>query len=67
MFTKTARFLLLMSVVSQDITRDRFRFVPHLGVYDRPYSDEYLCNIWGISSTEFEYIKARVGEAGGDE
>lgn len=67
LFTKTARFLLLLSVVSQDITKDRFRFVPHLGEYSGTYTDEMLCNLWGISDEEWEYIDSRINSDGGEE
>lgn len=65
-YTKTARFFLLMSVVSQDVTRERFRFVPSMDKYDMKYTDEYLCNLWGITSDEYEYIVSRIGESGGE-
>ncbi len=61
LFTKTARFLLLLSVVSQDITRERFRFVPHLGSYSGEYTDEMLLSMWGITDDEWDYIQTRVG------
>lgn len=60
LFTRTVRFLLLLSVVSQDITRERFRFVPHLGNYSGIYTDEILLEKWGISEEEWEYIKTRI-------
>lgn len=66
LFTKTVRFLLLLSVVSQDITKDRFRFVPHLGKYDKEYTDEQLCKLWNIDATEWEYIDSRIYSPGGD-
>ena len=62
LFTKTARFLLLMSVVSQDITKDRYRFVPNLGKYDGVYTDDMLIEKWGISPEEWNYIQSRIGE-----
>ncbi len=67
LFTKTARFLLLLSVVSQDITKDRFCFVPDLGNYSGIYSDEVLCKLWGISDEEWEYIDSRIVGKDGEE
>ena len=61
LFTKTARFLLLLSVVSQDITRERFRFVPDFGKYEGIYTDEDLTKMWGITDEEWEYIQTRIG------
>ena len=65
-YTKTARFLLLMSVVSQDITKDRFRFVPNFNKYNRNFSDKYLCELWGLTESEYEYINSRIENTGGD-
>ncbi len=67
MFTKTARFLLLQSVVSQDITRDRFRFVPDMEDYHTTFTDEMLVKAWGLSEEEWVLIQSRIGEQGGDE
>lgn len=67
MFTKTARFLLLQSVVSQDITRERFRFVPDLGDYNTTFTDEMLIEKWGLSEEEWTLIQSRIGEQGGEE
>ena len=66
-FTKTARFLLLQSVVSQDITRERFRFVPNIGEYNTTFTDEMLIKMWGLSDEEWFHIQTRIGEQGGDE
>src|SRR5574344_2126541 len=60
-FTKTVRFLLLQAVVSQDVTKDNFCFIPDLGTYDRIYTDEYLRELWGITDpAECEYIDSRI-------
>ena len=40
--TKTVRFLLLQTVVSQNITRKNFCFIPELKNYTQIYSDAYL-------------------------
>ncbi|PWJ68320.1 MULTISPECIES: Eco57I restriction-modification methylase domain-containing protein [unclassified Fibrobacter] len=65
-FTKTVRFLLLQTVVGQNITRKNFCFVPDLEKYDQVYSDDYLRKQWGITDKEWEYIASRIGEIGGD-
>ena len=59
-FTKTARFLLMQAVISQDITKERFRFVPDLGIYDREYTDAYLSTLWNLNKEEQEYIDSRI-------
>lgn len=58
--TKIARFLLLQAVISQDVTKKCFCFVPDLGTYDREYTDEYLRERWGITEEEWNYIDSRI-------
>lgn len=60
LFTKTVRFLLLQCVASQDITREKYKFVPHLEKYTIKYTDEYLRNMWNITDEEWEYIDSRI-------
>jgi site-specific DNA-methyltransferase (adenine-specific) len=66
LYTKVVRFLLLQCVVSQDVTRDKFRFVPDLGDYEGEYSDAMLCERWKISDEEWAFIDSRIGEIRGD-
>ena len=66
-FTKIVRFLLLQTVVSQDVTRKNFCFVPDLGKYDRQYTDDYLRKLWDITDSEWDLIKSKIGEIGGSE
>lgn len=66
-FTKVVRFLLLQTVVSQNISKKNYCFIPHLGKYIGKYTDEILCEKWGISNDEYEYIKSKIGEIGGDD
>lgn len=65
LFTKTVRFLLLQTVVSQDVTRKNFCFVPDMGSFDMTYSDEYLREIWDINDEEWRYIDSRIGTISG--
>ncbi len=58
--TKIVRFLLLQAVVSQNITRSNFCFVPDLDHYEGVYTDEQLCKLWGITPEEWEYIDSRI-------
>lgn len=60
LFTKTFRFLLLQSVVSQNITRERFMFVPHLDNYDIEYTDDILRKKWSISDEEWSFIDSKI-------
>ena len=66
-FTKIVRFLLLQTVVSQHISTKSFCFIPELGKYSGTYTDEMLCEKWGITNEEYEYIDSRISDAGGDE
>lgn len=66
-FTKLVRFLLLQTVVSQDVTKKNYCFVPDLGTYTGEYTDEMLKKMWSISNEEWEYIDSRISAVGGDE
>ena len=59
-FTKIVRFLLLQTVISQDVTRNNFQFVPDLGKYEGIYTDEILCKRWGITKAEWTFIDSRI-------
>ena len=67
LFTKVARFLLLQAVVSQDITKKKFFFVPDLGAYSGEYTDEELCSLWKITPDEWGYIDSRIAAVDSDE
>lgn len=60
LLTKIFRFLLLQSVVSQDVTRESFKLIPDLGKYEGVYSDEMLCNRWGITKEEWDFIDSKI-------
>ena len=64
LFTKIVRFLLLQTVVSQDITREKFHFIPDLGKYDGEYTDKMLIKRWGISDDEWNYIDSKIKTIG---
>lgn len=64
-FTKIVRFLLLQTVVSQDVLRNKFCFIPDLGDYKQEYSDEILRERWEISDEEWDYIDSRIHNYGG--
>lgn len=66
LLTKIVRFLILQTVVSQHVSREKFCFVPDLGRYDRMYTDEYLCKEWGINDEEWTYINSRIHNYGGE-
>lgn len=60
LFTKLVRFLLLQCVVSQDVTKQNFAFIPDLGQYSEFYDDAKLCREWGINGREWAYIDSRI-------
>lgn len=63
LFTKIVRFLLLQTVVTQDVTRENFYFVPDLGKYEGVYTDELLMKRWGITEEEFAFIESKIRNA----
>jgi site-specific DNA-methyltransferase (adenine-specific) len=62
LFTKLVRFLILQTVVSQDVNRMNFAFVPDLMHYDVVFTDELLRKRWRITSEEWQYIDSRISE-----
>src|SRR5574344_1679061 len=60
LFTKTVRFLLLQSVVSQHVTRQNFQFIPDLGKYTGIYTDDQLRKRWKITKEEWKFIDSRI-------
>jgi site-specific DNA-methyltransferase (adenine-specific) len=67
LLTKIVRFLVLQTVISQHVSREKFCFVPDLGVYERIYTDEYLKDLWGITDEEWSYIDSRIHNYGSDD
>lgn len=65
-FTKIVRFLLLQTVVSQDVTKKNYCFVPDLGKYIGKYTDKILCEKWNITEEEWNYIDSRITEVDGE-
>lgn len=60
LFTKIVRFLLLQTVISQDVTRKNFSLIPDLGKYEGEYTDKMLLKRWGITEEEWNYIDSRI-------
>ena len=62
LFTKIVRFLILQTIISQDVNRKNFIFVPQLESFKNEtfVTDEYLINHWGIDEEEWSYIDSRV-------
>jgi site-specific DNA-methyltransferase (adenine-specific) len=66
LFTKVVRFLLLQMVISQDVTKRCFGFIPDFEKYEGSYSDSQLCKLWGITEVEWEYIDSRINNIKGN-
>ena len=60
LFTKIVRFLLLQTVTSQHVTRERFFLIPDLEIYTEEYTDKKLCERWGITKSEWEFIDSKI-------
>ena len=61
LFTKTVRFLLLQTVISQHVTKENFRFVPDQEEYNRSFTDQMLVEEWGLAPDEWAFIDAKIG------
>ena len=57
--TRFARFLVLQRKTTQDVTPDRFRFVPKLDM-QRRWSDQDLYSHFDLSQSEQDYIEATI-------
>lgn len=60
LFTKSVRFLLLQTVVSQHVTKKNFCFIPDMIRYQGNYTDSMLRELWGITEDEWKYIDSRI-------
>jgi hypothetical protein len=61
MRTRFVRFLVSLRKITQNITRDSYRFVPALPM-DRAWSDEDLYKRYGIDKDQVEFIESLVAE-----
>ncbi len=66
-FTKIVRFLLLQAVISQDVTRKNFNFIPNLEKYEGEYTDKILIKRWGITDEEWNFIDSKIKNIGTNE
>jgi site-specific DNA-methyltransferase (adenine-specific) len=54
--------MVLLRTVSQDITRDNYRWVPDLGDYSKSWTDEELYQMFGLTKQEQAYIESKIKE-----
>jgi site-specific DNA-methyltransferase (adenine-specific) len=59
--TKFARFLILQSLSSMNISKESFRFVPKLN-YNFIYTDDYLYKLFELSTEEISQIESLIRE-----
>jgi site-specific DNA-methyltransferase (adenine-specific) len=64
LFTKFARFLLLQNVVSQNVTRGSFSFIPDFNKYEGEYTDEMLRKRYSITDDEWIFIDSKIRDIG---
>ena len=50
-------------MISQDVNKKNFNFVPSFQKYDMEYSDEYFKKIWNLNEEEWDYIDQKMLEA----
>jgi site-specific DNA-methyltransferase (adenine-specific) len=60
LLTKIVRFLLLQTVVSQDVTKEKFEFIPHLGKYNQHFTDAILTKRWNVTEEEWNFIDSKI-------
>ena len=60
--TKFFRFMLRLRVASQNLTRENYNWVPNLGDYSRPWTDEELYKMFDLNKQEQDYINGKIKE-----
>lgn len=60
--TKFFRFMLRLRVASQNLTRENYTWVPNLGDYSRPWTDEELYKMFDLNEQEQGYINDKIKE-----
>jgi len=66
MRTRFVRFLVSLRKITQNITRDSYRFVPLLSM-NHPWSDEELYKRYAIGNDQIAFIESLITERPGDE
>tara|TARA_B100000989_G_scaffold297119_1_gene281991 strand:+ start:131 stop:1624 length:1494 start_codon:yes stop_codon:yes gene_type:complete len=59
--TRVFRFLVSLLSFSQDITRERFRYVPLIDL-NKTWDDKLICEHFDINEEEFEFISSLIKE-----
>ena len=58
--TRFFRFMLGIRLITQNISKDSFAFVPDLGGYSKPVTDAELYKKFGLSEEEIAYIENKI-------
>lgn len=58
--TKFFRYMLRARVISQDVSRSCYNWVPDLKDYSRSWTDEDLYNKFGLDGDEIRYIESKI-------
>ena len=66
MRTRFVRFLVSLRKITQNITRDSYRFVPRLPM-SRPWTDEDLYERYAITTDQIAFIESLIAERPSDE
>jgi len=62
MKTKFFRFMLGIRTITQDINTEKFAFVPDIGQYYLPTSDEKLYKMFNLTRQQQNYIESKIKE-----
>jgi site-specific DNA-methyltransferase (adenine-specific) len=66
MRTRLVRFLVSLRKITQNITRDSYKFVPSLPI-DRRWTDEDLYKRYDITPEQVAFIESQISARGIDE
>ena len=64
LLTKTFRFLLLQTLVSQNTSRKNFCFIPMLPSFKENITDDYLKTLWNLTDDEWQLINKKIRNSG---
>ena len=64
LLTKTFRFLLLQTLVSQNTSRKNFCFIPMLPSFKENITDDYLRTLWNLTDDEWQLINKKIRNSG---
>lgn len=64
LLTKTFRFLLLQTLVSQNTSRKNFCFIPAFETYNFDINDDYLMEKWKLNNDEKNLINSKIRNYG---